>query len=427
MRITSTGLLLAALSISACGASHPADGTGAVAGRRAFDVVATLSTPNGQPLGESPLPKTSTFTLVLDPEAHDAIVGGMGTAATVGATSADGRTFVIAGFSVGLGTGDGCSAGQGINFDMLTITVSGSTLHGTASGSGYLAVGDELTNVPFSAELTGVADATPPFLVETRPFAASPFASVSAVSNEPLPATAKAWLTTVAGAHLDLTPVMNDDKSMVVGFSGPGGVLPSGDVFSVALEGLVDFAGQRGTSGMALQLPGFAAPPVVPEDGFESATGAQLGGAVIITGVGDLKPIAGARSVYFGAAGVPVPPEGRFSSALRVRLALEPGDTKLRFSYRTVSITPGYAARVAIGSVGHVAKLFDGISSIADGTPISLPAGPATLGAVKTMEVALPADVTDEVIVEFDTSVLLCGGFTVPPQSGLLVDDLRVE
>jgi hypothetical protein len=195
-------------------------------GRRAFDVVATL-TANAQSSGASQLPKTSTFTLVLDPEAQQAIVGGMGTAATVSATSADGRTFYIGGFSVGLGAGDGCSgAPQGISFGNTAnppaITVSGSTLHGTTSGSGYLAIGDEYTNVPFSAELTGVADTTPPFLVKTSPFAASPFASLSVVTNEPLPATAQAWLTTAAGAHLDLMPVMNADKSKVVGVHWPG-------------------------------------------------------------------------------------------------------------------------------------------------------------------------------------------------------------
>jgi hypothetical protein len=53
--------------------------------------------------------------------------------------------------------------------------------------------------------------------------------------------------------------------------------------------------------------------------------------------------------------------------------------------------------------------------------------GTVTLGPVTMLDVALPADVTDEVVVGFDTRAIVCGGFGPPQQSGVLIDDLRLE
>jgi hypothetical protein len=476
VRITSFGLLSAALSLSACapgnerhggraaagegglGASAGADGTAGdvnapgeagtrdalgdadsgvamTQGRRSFELVATLTPQDPRAPAASQVPASSAFTLVLEPEshqtavgeAHQGIVGGGGRASFVEVTTTDAKTFSISRFQTGVVTGDPCMPVREIDFSRLEITISGSTVHGTAEGTVTGTVLDTYAYPGFTAEVTGAVDITPPVLFESSRFAPSSFSQVALVANEPLPLTATAWLTTAAGARIDLQPVTNEEQTLVVGFSGPGSVLPPADRFFVSQEGLVDFAGQRGTE--SVELLGFFNPPLVTEDGFESATGPQLGGAAIVTGVGALKPITGSHSLYFGASGAPVPPESSFTPALNLRLAAKPGATKLRFSYRTVSTTSGHGASVRVGSVGHSStSTQNSIYANGEGTKVTWEnGGTVTLGPVTMLDVALPADVTDEVVVGFDTRAIVCGGFGPPQQSGVLIDDLRLE
>lgn len=396
-------------------------------GRRSFDLVATLTPKDPRAFAASQIPASTAFTLVFDPDSHQAIVGGGGRASFVDVTTTDGKTFRISRFETGVVTGDPCMPVRGVNFDKLEITIAGSTVNGTAEGTVTGTVGDTFAYPAFTAEVTGAVDTTPPFLFESSRFDPSSFGWVSLVANEPLPLTATAWITTAAGARIDLRPVTNEEKTLVVGFSGPGSVLPAADRFFVSQDGLVDFVGQRGTQ--SVELLGFFDPPLVTDDGFESATGPQLGGAAIVTGVGTLKPITGSHSLYFGASGVPVPPESSFTGALSLRLAVKPGATKLRFSYRTVSTTSGYGASVRVGSVGHSSvSPSNAIYANGEGTKVAWQnGGMVTLGAVTAMDVALPADVTDEVVVGFGTQVIVCGGFGLPTQSGVLIDDLRLE
>ncbi len=49
------------------------------------------------------------------------------------------------------------------------------------------------------------------------------------------------------------------------------------------------------------------------------------------------------------------------------------------------------------------------------------------VGPVTTAELALPADVTNEVVFGRVVQGTKCGGLFPPPQAGLLIDDVRVE
>ena len=293
--------------------------------------------------------------------------------------SIDGQTFRLPRFSVGV-VGISCSGLTTIDFDALTVTVTGSTLKGTGSGSAQISCGDCQFAVPFAATVAGVADVTPPALVAASDaIPTDPLQPFAVIATEPLPATATARLMASDGSHVDLVPMLTDgDPPLVVGFSKPDVVLPYGNGFVVTLDGLVDFAGLRGDPAVPLRLTTFGTPPLVPGDGFESTTAATVGGATVISD-GPLAPITGTRSVYIGSAGAPSPTGAPVSTALRVRLAVQAGDTKLRFSYRSVlgrflTARPS-AATVALGSVGH--------------KPTSLTASPATEGG-QTMLMAGP-------------------------------------
>ena len=57
----------------------------------------------------------------------------------------------------------------------------------------------------------------------------------------------------------------------------------------------------------------------------------------------------------------------------------------------------------------------------------TLPGSQYPVGPVTTAELALPADVTNEVVFGRVVQGSKCGGLFPPPQAGMLIDDLRVE
>lgn len=401
-----------------------------MAGRRSFDVLATLRGAAGAGLD---LPATASFTLVLDADAHLAIVGAKGRAATVAASSSDGRTFHLGAFSIG-GTraADGCSIGTLIQFTSLDVTVSGASLSGQARGFGQISCGDCSFNVDFTAEVTGGPDVTTPFLSLSSGSTAGPFGQPFFIANEPLPTTARAWLQTVAGEKVELVPFTTEEEpSLVVAFRQPN-VLPASAGFTLQFDGLKDFAGLAGAAAPALRLDGFAA-PLVPEDGFESQTGAQIGGAAVLGPSAPLMPIGGQVSVYVGNENAPAIPGSKFGPTLNVRLAVQPGDTKVRFSYRTVSAGAGLnVATVDVGAVGSAPAAPLTIVSPPGGTSTPFLDGKVVLAVlmvsgIETQEIELPAGVTDEVVVSIQAARSVCSVFQTNDAVGIQIDDLRVE
>jgi hypothetical protein len=426
LRLSRRLVLLALVATAGCGARGATFDT--VAGRRSFDVVASLSPAPGAAMPTADLPGSVRFTLVLDGDANDAIAGAKGTASVVPAASAGGGEVRLRGVDVGLEVSQ-CGGATTITFDSLVVGVSGGTLSGSGSGAAHVSCGDCTFDVPFSAQVSGVADVTPPVLLPGGVLE-SPFQAFTVAASEPLPATAKARLVGSDGSHVDLVPSIVDGAvPLVRGFTKPDVVLATGVGFAVALDGLVDFAGLQGSAATPLRLGSFAVPPLAPQDGFESVTSSELGGATVIdASAAPLAPIAGAHSLYFGTMGAPAPPGLTVGTALRVRLAVQPGDSKLRFSYRMLASSQfgGFSGAINVGSVG--------------GTPAQdhFPLPPAATGMtwpdgstvyvtdVFTEEIALPAGTTDEVLLSIDPFDSGCGGPT-GPTGGILLDDLRVE
>jgi hypothetical protein len=420
---------LSLLALGGCGArggapvDGGADGAAPLSGRRSFDVVAGL----GDAAVKANLSPTVAFTLVLDADAGRAIVGARGSAVVVAYTSKDGRRFTVPQFSVGLPSSGQCAAASMLAFTSLDVTVSGSTLSGQAQGSARISCGDCQFDVPFEGPVTGAADATAPLLFPTT-IPANPFQQFSLAASEPLPTTAKARLVGSDGSSFDLEPmVVPGDIPVVAIFTKPAVVLSANAEFEVDLGGLVDFAGLPGPADTPLRFAAFPAMPLVPPDGFESVTGADFGGATVISG-GPLPPITGAHSVYFGGQGAPAPGGIVVGSALRVRLAVPPGATKVAFSYQMVGqyAGSGFDGTINLGSVGRTPGS-DTFTTTPHGTQTTWPDGKIVyVTDVATKEIPLPADVTSELLLVIEPFGFGCGG-PAPPAGGMLLDDLRVE
>jgi hypothetical protein len=432
VKATSLSLGAAALSLVAlagCGAGKAANvdaGPPLLAGRRSFDAVATLGL-GGAVKPSTNLPDTVAFTLVIDADQHRAVAGGHGLASVVTTTSADGRHFSVPEFSVGLPASGACDASAStIVFHSLDVVVADTTLSGQAMGAARVSCGDCQFDVPFSGAVTGGADATAPLLFPVT-IPDNPLQAFGVAASEPLPKTAIARLVGGDGSSIELDPMVTPgDIPVIASFTKPDVVLAPGVGYAVAFDGLVDFAGLHGSAD-TLRLAQFPEIPLIPADGFESVTTAEVGGATVISD-GPLPPISGAHSVYFGAQGAPAPTAAAVGGSLRVRLAVPAGATKLAFSYQMVGqyAGSGFGGTISYGSVGHAPASGDFTTTPA-GTQTTWPDGRIVyVTDPATKELALPADVTNELVVVFEPFGFGCGG-PMPPAGGMLLDDLRVE
>jgi hypothetical protein len=174
------------------------------------------------------------------------------------------------------------------------------------------------------------------------------------------------------------------------------------------------------------------APPLVEEDGFESATGEALGGASVLSGAG-APVISGARSLY-------IPPargSGSTSTQLSLRLPRAPGDTVLRFAFRRVtdrlSGSGNHTTTLfqVAGQGGEIASLVERAAEPTEEITIPGATAPVRIGPIMTAEIALPPDATGEVVVARIATETpraeLCAGFPARPIAGVIIDDLRAE
>lgn len=412
-------------------------------GRLVFDGVATLTAKpqDGGQFGTS-LPPSHHFALAIDFDQRRMIVGGGGTAYAVPVTVGPGHTFhaekvapALQLFTVQLDGGLSCMRDEDVSYDSITFTVNGTSLTGTAEGhSNYLQY-DYIIQTPFTAVIAGGPDATPPSVLISAPFGFSALLPVNPLSppafriSEPAAETSKARLVTSDNHAIDLVPSVNADADLsVVGFQSPDVVLRYGVKYHIDASGIVDLAGVHGAaSDLTFETP--ATPPLVAEDGFEGVTTTTLSGASVIK-TGSLPPITGTTSVYVSSVyGSPINQSG---APLTVRLPVQAGDTKVRFSYRIVAQNQGilgFSSVSATATVGVVdGKTSHGTQFVDGGHRTMLAdvdAGTIYLGDVQTMEIPLPAGATNEVVFELSSSGFSCG--PTSPTAGVLVDDLRVE
>jgi hypothetical protein len=395
------------------------------AGWHPFDVVAVLRPAMDASVSVPPLDR---FTFVIDPAAGRAIVGGKGRGAVVGITTDDGRTFRSAGpFTVGDSNNDACGVSEDMIYESLEVTIAGASLSGSARGQATVSCGDCAFLVPFTATVTGTVDATPPALLGRGLTPPTPFDGITLATSEPLPVGATARLVADDGVAVDLVPaIVEGDLPLVVGFSKPDVVLRAGHAYSVALDGLIDFAGLTDPGGPPLRLAAFEAAPATLEDGFETVPGGAFGGAMVMT-AGPLPAIAGNTSLYVGGAGAPALDASRRS--LMIRLPRQAGDTKLRFSYRVVAAQTlaSFSGVVWVGSEGaSPGPATYGLRASGPGDTLTIAGNPVVASVAAAFEVPLPAGATDEVLLSVAPISSAC--FRGPTGNvGLLIDDLRLE
>ena len=363
---------------------------------------------------------SNTFTLVVDPIAQIAIVGSY----TIPLQRIDDRTFRATGsFRVATAS---CTS---VSYDEMTFTPGSTGIAGSGKGREFTAFSDLGSEVAIEMSFTGGLDTVAPYVAFVGSATIDPLLDYDVSLSEPVLPGATATLVPSAGASIALTPVMLDGGDAVLGFRKPNVVLRYGETYSLTTDGIVDFGGNPVRTASVGTFSTRAAPPLIAEDGFESATDDPLLESQVVSGTG-WPIIAGSRSLYS-----PVYSSPGTISPLSLRIALAPGDVAVRLSYRVVTSTE--TAFVASGSlaVGTVGGQPGWLTLPSDSPPFSLFQRPGNepaiyLGEVKTAEIPIPAGSTGDLVIQRVASGVFlspCGGLPQPQSAGLIIDDLRVE
>jgi hypothetical protein len=404
---------------------------GAASGFLAYDVTATLSiTPDAGGGGAwSDFPTTVHFTVAWNPGTGDVFTGAGGDFSRTAAGASDGGAFESMGWQAAAPFPSGCGAVGHVALDQVTFSREGASLHGTAIGKvSYVTSGATSLQADATASLVGAPDATPPaFTVGAE--ASDPLAVHAFLASEPLPKDSSASL--LSAPHGDVVPLgpmtVDHPDDPIKGFFEDV-ALRSGETYTLVTAGVADFAGHAPAAPVTFMTA--PAPPLVPEDGFESLTGTMFAGAGVLHG-GPLMPIAGETSLLlntgFGGGFGFLPYD--LGPSLAVRLALAPGDTVVRFSAQLIAPDPvdqaAFVGAIRYGSTGGTVGLANNVAG-SGFAKVTLPSlGDVYISPVQTVSLPLPADAAGEIIFEIVGQTFSCD----PPPSPtvLVVDDLRVE
>ena len=409
------------------------DGPAPITGRRSFLVTSTL-TPQSDPSnrGTVSLPATHTFTMVLDADKRIAILGssvGQGVGVFEPTATGGGGSQTA---SFGLGS-------SSVSYQTMNVTIASSgALTGTAQGRGNAAPPSDTTGpatVVLSMALAGVPDVQPPGF-ESAVFSGSPvdpFTSLALIATEPLPPDTRLALVDLRGERIELAPPSTQLTAAFSFIPTQARMWRYDDQYSLLLDGVVDFAGNARPPGGT--PPAFAtttAPALVAEDGFESATGAALAGAQVLSGSG-APTIAGARSLYIPSLPQANPPGRNETTQLALRIAVAPTDTVVRFEYRIVNPSTAGSGGSAdpyflLGSEGGQVTNATLLANSGTTTTATIAQMQVSLGPVMTAEFPLPTGAASAgQLVLVRKARACCGNLPVPPVPGVIIDDLRTE
>jgi hypothetical protein len=421
-------LLLLATLPAACGSGAPASQSEVLP---SFDLTATLTLSPRPPGGGywPDFPPSHLSTLAFDPDAKLVFLGALGQVVAAPATTTDGQTYrTTAPATLPIAFNPSCNRLGSVTYDQLSFTVRNGALEGTATGSAQYITGDQAFLADLTATLSGVFDVTPPTL-DAPTSDVDPLSPPTLRPSEPLWPAGRVTFSGSGGDVIELLAGTIEGPGKVVpSFLPLGTALRPGSTYTIRLDGVVDFVGHP-----ASPVPPFttrAAPPLLPEDGFESVATATLGGAGVLRG-DPLTPIAGTTSLILNTGvggGFGFLPY-MLGPSLAVRLPISPGDKAVRFERRIASVYDLPSARF-YGSV----RLASPGGTIADGPPLeatgltklTLPRdGDLYLSAVETITIPLPPDATGELLFEITGQTSGCG--LPPPPTALIIDDLRVE
>jgi hypothetical protein len=426
-------LVASLLGLAACGGSDGGDG-GARGAWTSFDVTAalTLTPPAGDEGSWATFPKTAKLTLAWNEKEGVSVTGADGAFGHGATTRAADGSFRTSGWAAGVPFTDGCGGTATIFLEDVTFSIVAGVLSGSGTGRArFITSGADTLEAPVTATLAGGPDMTPPVL-SMRSAASSagvdPLEGVSLSVSEPVSA---AWVQLLNGAPLGdahaLVPEQLDQvDELAVAFRTAFSYPRYGQTYTLDSR-LTDLSGNPVAPLTFTTQP---EPPLVSEDGFESVTGTMFSGAGVLRG-GPLTPISGQTSLLlntgFGGGFGFLPYD--LGPSFAGRLAVNAGDTVVRFSYQLIapdSVDGAFfdgTVRVAWpgGSVFEAEDL-----DATQFTRTTLPTlGDIFLSPVKTVEVPLPAGQGSEIAFEIVGLTLACK--RPPSPTVLVIDDLRVE
>jgi len=231
-------------------------------------------------------------------------------------------------------------------------------------------------------------------------------------------------LRSTGGDVINLESINGTDPFAIV-FGNGSRMLRFADQYRVTTDGIQDFAGNRPMFAGDATFTTRVAPPLVPDSGFETVTDPTLGGARILSGAG--------APVISGAQSLSVPPVESLGTAapvsqLALRVPLSPGDSVVRFSYRTVNPGDPFGVYLAFGSVGGMIGTAT-LPGDTGGAYVMIGDSKVVLGSLQTATLGLPPDASGElVLTRIASQPVSCGPGPMPqPIPGLIIDDLRGE
>jgi hypothetical protein len=397
------------------------DGGSSLTGVHGWLVTSTVTQQPGAGPALTTIPASHQFTVVLDAVKQQAIIGSVNGSSVVPFTLTDAGVIQLRqlfDFTFN------CDAEIAYSSVDLTLGANGA-LTGTGSGTAVQITTDVGSTVDAQMALAGVPDTTPPKLVGDAT-TVDPFYPLTLKASEPLAPGVHPQLVDASGTGQPLSASAGETTAAFL-FSLPGTLLRFGEAYHVTLAGITDFSGNLARTADDFAFTTTAAPPLVPEDGFESATGATLGGAQILSGAG-APTIAGAQSLYIPPLASPGAAPSGWSPQLAVRLTLNPGDTVVRFSYELVS--PSYPVRTVfmLASVGgQITSPPAPTYATTPTTTATLGGSTATIGPLSTAQLPLPPNAAGEIVLELVVPGVTCPTVPAPSRAGFIMDDLRAE
>ena len=266
---------------------------------------------------------------------------------------------------------------------------------------------------------SGVRDDRPPSLSARWSTPSNPIDMIFIDATEPLPLGLGLRLVGDSAEPIfDLTGIPLDGA--LISSWGRGYPLPFGGSWHVeATPELRDLAGNVGTIPANAALRTAPDPGVFAEDGFEGPMAALTSGRAFVVDAATIAPIHGARSLLI------LPSDGTETAGrVTFRLRTPPSTRAIHWSYRalTTTIDSPYLQASVVGP-GRTVFGWNGPG----GAEPSGVGAPSLIGPVDEIA-GLPLGSThaDEVILDFATAGS-CGGATMGPGVGMLIDDLRVE
>ena len=276
-------------------------------GRRSFVVTSTLTLHADGGSLPTGAPQSHAFTVVADADSLTAFVGAGGSATSRPLELTATGFSILGSFSISL---PGCSSS--VSYDNLTLTLgAGGELAGIASGRvGWTPSGTDVGNAfAASMSLTAVNDTEAPVFGAASVAAdrTDPFSSFTLTASEPLPPDARPVLIGQSGdfAFVASTTEASSSRSISQSCLATASSIASRSTVWWILPATRPAQGRRLASDIRFTTR--AAPPLAAEDGFESATGASLGGAQVMPATGS-PVIAGAAASISRRRAAAAPP-----------------------------------------------------------------------------------------------------------------------